>query len=687
MPSTEKVTNPHRSQKWQEAIWLFVVLLIPLFVNLWVEQQFEASKIWLLRPLIWLLALWWTADWLAGDRPRSLPNPIPTLMGALTLVLILATALSANQTVAVFGSLERANGVLTQLSYLLLFVCVATRIGRSESQLLLRILLLPAVPIGLIALAQAAGWDPLSVLTDGRSPLTTTLGRANFTGAYLAMLLPLTATAARTASGRWPRRGWIALFVLQLVVVFLTRARAAWIGGAAGLGVLLWLELAPGWSRRGRWLTALVAGGAAAVGLIVLLQRSLISGGSIAARWTIWRGSLRLLWPRLWLGYGADTLELYFPAVYPPELVYYQGRGVVVDRAHNWLLDGSLSYGVVATALLVALIFVMMRLGWRQLAFPADLSPWAAADRRWLAGCMAAVSANLIGNLFLFEVAATALVFWLLLAVIVSLAAAHDGRLPVLNIAVRGRTTALIGGLILLGWGMWVSSVRPLLADGHSWRGTQALSRGDLPQALRSYEAAVIRQPKQAAYHVAVGLTAAQLGRFEQAELALSEALHLRPTDPQLYAHLGELYGVQGVQGGDPAKVQQAYGTFDRAVILAPTVSLIYQQYADVALRAGDWETAVRQAQKAVDLDATAGVSYGVLGWAQLQLGDLQAAQEAFVEAVRWEPASADFFLGLATAYALQGRMEDARPALQMSLGLDPAYAPALALQEQLEGN
>ena len=48
---------------------------------------------------------------------------------------------------------------------------------------------------------------------------------------------------------------------------------------------------------------------------------------------------LPLLAQRPLLGYGPDTLELVFPAVYPPELVYYQGRGILVDRAHNLLLD------------------------------------------------------------------------------------------------------------------------------------------------------------------------------------------------------------------------------------------------------------------------------------------------------------------------------------------------------------
>ncbi len=80
---------------------------------------------------------------------------------------------------------------------------------------MLHVIILTAVPICLLGLAQAAGWQPLPVFTDARSPMTTTLGRANFTGAYLALLLPLTLTAARSATGRWPRIGYGALVALE----------------------------------------------------------------------------------------------------------------------------------------------------------------------------------------------------------------------------------------------------------------------------------------------------------------------------------------------------------------------------------------------------------------------------------------------------------------------------------------
>ncbi len=110
------------------------------------------------------------AGWLVGGlSAQRFPAPIRNLIIALILVLILSTLLSTNQTIAIFGSLDRANGVLTQMSYLLLFCCAATQLNAPNSRQLLRVIILTAVPICLMGLAQAAGWQPFPVLTDARS--------------------------------------------------------------------------------------------------------------------------------------------------------------------------------------------------------------------------------------------------------------------------------------------------------------------------------------------------------------------------------------------------------------------------------------------------------------------------------------------------------------------------------------
>lgn len=695
----------HPLNAWQEIIWFLIALLTPLFVNLWVEQQFEASKVWLLRSLVWVLLLLWIGGWLAGLRHRSIPQPTRTLIIILVLILLLSTAFSTSHYVAIFGTLDRANGVLTQLSYLVLFVCVATRIDVQSSERMLHVIVLTAAPICLLGLAQAVGWQPLPLITDARTSLTTTLGRANFTGAYLALLLPLSLTAILVSTDNLRRTAYMLLFACELLVIELTQARAAWIAAVFGMGMLLWLRMAPQWSSRVRWLTIL--GGFALLTNMVLLifQRGLLAGDSIAARWTIWQASVRLLWPRLWLGYGADTLELYFPSVYPPQLVYYQGRGVVVDRAHNWLLDWSLSYGIVATFVLTAAIIFILRRGWQRLTlFPQSIQQYQTNStdeshalypenvrisipqsykQDWLAACMAGICTQLVSNLFLFEVAATSVVFWLLMAIVVAGTTGGDLDTVPSTIPNGIRIVVIVLATSFVSWAIWQSNLRPLLADMYSWRGTQALSQGNPLDALAEYSKAIEQQPRRAAYHVAAALTSAQLGNLAPAERSMRRAVALRPLDPVLYTLLAGIYARESASNHE--KIALAYNAFEQAINLAPTIALTYRQYADLALRSGDERIALLQAQRAVDLDATDGVAFGILGWAHLHEGNVVAAQRAFAQAVKWQPDSADSYLGLATANFRNGDLHAANQAVQQSLALDPTYVPARALQLRLE--
>ena len=79
-------------------------------------------------------------------------------------------------------------------------------------------------------------------MSDARSPAYATLGRVNFVGAYLALLLPLAVGAALAASRERTRFAWWTLALLDAAGAAVTAARGAWLAAAAGALVLelLW---------------------------------------------------------------------------------------------------------------------------------------------------------------------------------------------------------------------------------------------------------------------------------------------------------------------------------------------------------------------------------------------------------------------------------------------------------------
>lgn len=697
-----------------EACWLLAALLPPLAVNLWARQPFEPFKAALLRTLVWSMAgiAFVRAVALRRNLWRELSQPLLWPALALFAVQTLATLTAADRALSFWGSYERAQGWLTLSSTGLLFLLTAAYLReREQIDRLAFALVATAPPLVLLGLAQALGWSPLPLFTDARSPVYATLGRSNFLGAMLALLAPLTLALCVDTRRSRGRRIWVALLLAgELVVLALTQARGAWLSLAAAAGlwalVMAWARMAPR-LRRGthlrRWLA--LAGGVAGVGaaaaLVAAFATSAVNAqGSTAARLTIWRATLRLIAERPLLGHGPEALGLLFPRVAPPELVYYEGRGVLIDRAHNFLLDTAVATGLAGVLALGALLALFFVLAWRAAARTED-----TRTRALLAACLAAVGGNLVGNLVSFDVTATATTTALLMALAVALARLENpaARTVAAPVAVTGAPVArpiqrgaraALALLVVAGLGAAVlhANVRPTLADAAALSADRLAAAGKWEAAIAAAERAVALAPWEPAYRrmlswahlqaVVQGGGAPAVG-LPQAEGALLAARDLRPLDAQTWAALGELYG-KWANGWDPGQLPLANAAYERAVALAPNSAMVQTAWGMVDLEGARFPEAAAHFRRAVDLDATDGRAWAHLGEAELAQGRAAEALPAFREAVHWEPELAAAHAGLAWALWLQGERSAAEAALTRALALDAANPSALALHREL---
>ena len=648
--------------------WLTVAVLTPLWVNPWGLHLFDYAKAALVHTLVWAMAGLWLAnrilDAQAGRPPpsqRGEPTgrrPSSLLLGAvglLALLLLLTTVTALDWRLSLFGSMDRAQGLLTQLSQLLLFLLVATQLhSLAQIRRLVRGLVAGGAVVVLISLAQAAGWNPLHLVTDARSNLYATLGRANFLGAYLAMLLPLLLHRTFFSRG-WPRslHGLVAL--AALLVIGLTQARGAWLAAAVGLGLFALLALWPRLRPRSRSGLLLAGSLALFLSLAALLWLGR-GGGSIAARLTIWQAVLELIARRPWLGFGPDSLGQVFPQVFPPQLVYYQGRQVFVDRAHNLLLDWLVTGGAP-----LALGWLLVYALYFRRIVQAIAGP-LSRERRWLLAAGAAgVGANLAGNLVSFDVVTTATTAWLLMGLTVGLTWESTASPAARSIGLAeegGQRPATLsslapGGRLLAAAGVGLATVllitrlvlRPLLADGLLLRAQDQAATGDWPAALGSGERAVALWP----FTPETSLALARLYRqraatgadLDRAQEAYQAALALRPTDFVAWMELGEVHALQARAGerGHAALFQDA---FRRAAALAPNHARLYVRWGEIQLALAtsraEREAAAEILQHGSDLDATDGYAYLRLGDARRALGQLEAAEAAYRQAAHWSP-------------------------------------------------
>jgi hypothetical protein len=178
-----------------EAGWLVLAAGLPLFFAPWGRNAFELPK----ALLLWAVTAVMGAAWLAQHRIHNAHaqqdhdlRPASCIMVlVLVVVLILVTFLSTNPLLSVQGSYDRMQGTVTLLCYLVLFLLVADSLREpARTHRLLAAIAWGSAPVVAYGLLQAVGLDPLGWHVEG-SLVISTLGRSNFLGAYLVLVLPM----------------------------------------------------------------------------------------------------------------------------------------------------------------------------------------------------------------------------------------------------------------------------------------------------------------------------------------------------------------------------------------------------------------------------------------------------------------------------------------------------------------
>jgi hypothetical protein len=160
---------------------------------------------------------------------------VPVL--AFVASALLSTVFPYNQNVAVFGTYSRYDGLLTILTYALLYwLSNQTLADPSDSRALLRVMLASGYLVAAIAIVQSA---TASVAQGALVPAFGTLGQQNVLGAFLAMLCPLAFRELVDAES-WSKR----VIAINLLIVLgaglvLTLSRSAWLGTLLGAVVLM----------------------------------------------------------------------------------------------------------------------------------------------------------------------------------------------------------------------------------------------------------------------------------------------------------------------------------------------------------------------------------------------------------------------------------------------------------------
>ena len=413
-----------------EACWLAAVALVPLLYNSEGRDGFEPFKAAFLRLFSIVLFMAWILraaekgsffpTWIA-DRRNLFRMASANALVVFGVSILVSTAFSVFPLQSLWGSYQQRQGAFTEVCYLVFFFAVATEL-RSNAQIrrFVTALLVPTIPICLLAIMEHAGLDPLPILGSFVGRASSLAGNPIYLAAYLGMVFPFTVLrivdlshSMRTKNSL--RRVEIVFYstvgVLQLTAFLFAGSRGPLLGMVAGVSFLAVAHASR--ASRGRLLgvltlfAAIVAflavlsipsGPLAPLARIPVLNRLagtlLISAPANEVRSDLWNKAFELLrsseplkfpsgevdrWHGLrpLFGYGPETLECVLP------LRYSIGSSAppLLSRFHNFFWDRWYCFGLIGVFALLTLITLTFGAAYERLGLIRSRSDWV---RFWI---------------------------------------------------------------------------------------------------------------------------------------------------------------------------------------------------------------------------------------------------------------------------------------------------------------
>ncbi len=549
------------------------IFLLPLAYSPYTYDQFVLPKLLLGRFLVAVLLVLYLARAAAARTlvVKRTPLDIPLLLFVASAAL--STVFAENQNVAMFGTYTRYDGLLTLVTFAVLYwLSVQSLADRDDARALIRVLLASAYVVAVVAILQSVH---NSIEYGTFAPAFGSLGNPNVLGAFLALAIAVTTGELMLVESATSRILLANVLAVTGLALALSLSRSSWLATAAAIALLAVAR--PRRLRVLAWLVPIVAvvlvglaAGYAAAGkgqlestLVARIRTGLDPAQIERSRAGIWGDSVRLIASRPVVGYGPDNVGLVFPRFQTGDwgFTYSPATGHIrqpIDKAHAELLQVAATQGVIGVAAYVFIQLAFLRALWRRRR--SDLAVVAGAG--WIA-YQVVLQLN-------FTALAAAQPFWIFAAAaitfcdatrIVALEVRHS--FSWLSPAIAFAAIVLVGGVAT----PYLADVRvrgavdadfaglprdaqPLAADAQQlapWESVYAVEVGNIAfeqgawtSARNAYLRAVDLGTFNAGVYRNLALADRSLGLTDQAKQAARRAVELDPFDPANQALLAE---------------------------------------------------------------------------------------------------------------------------------------------------
>jgi predicted O-linked N-acetylglucosamine transferase (SPINDLY family) len=214
-----------------------------------------------------------------------------------------------------------------------------------------------------------------------------------------------------------------------------------------------------------------------------------------------------------------------------------------------------------------------------------------------------------------------------------------------------------------------IVAAEPDHAEALHIKGLVAVQREQYQQAVDLIGLAIAADPREATYHVNLGVALQSLGRSEDAINSCRKAVELAPGFADAHNSLGAALAGSG-------KIQEAIACFQQVVRLVPDYAQGHNNLGNALQEAGRLAEALPCYHRALELMPNLPGVHVNLGQALYTMGRLAEAVAAYQQGLSLQP-DATTYNKLAIALQDQGRLDEAANCCARALQLDPLCAAA----------
>ncbi len=439
------------SEKIIEYGFYALAFLVPLVFTPKTFELFEFPKMILVYFLtILIVAAFLVKTVVTGKfNLKRTPLDLPILLYAISYTL--SAIFSIDRYTSIFGYYTRFNGgLLSLICYIALYYVFVWEMGPSfakategkeKREKLIKLLLLSSLFVSIYGILQHFGIDKDYWVQDVQRRVFSTLGQPNWLAAYLVMVLPVSLALIiekRTSA-------YLLVPIALYSAFWFTYSLSGLVGFAAAIltflifadrenlrrGLLPLLLVFLAWvAISALTLTPTISGRiknffdgavpkASAVTEATVAAQPSPTGSTVKIRLAVWKGTLNLIKDHPLLGTGPETFAYSFLPYRPVELNQTAEWEFLYNKAHNEYLNIAATTGLLGLASYLFLIgkFVL----WNIRSRITRMSSGSTQNNILQAGLFAGWVGVLVSDFFGFSVAATSLLFWLYMALGVSL--------------------------------------------------------------------------------------------------------------------------------------------------------------------------------------------------------------------------------------------------------------------------